>query len=287
MRVRLALAALLCGCATSPSFDPRETELGGDPVILPTTTWAGYFLAAGTLDGRGPFTFMLDTGADCMLVSPSVADQLASQVHDSPSSVRGAIGKVATSEQVLRIDSLRIGSSEFRGFSALVMDVRQLSEALGTHIDGVLGLPLFADCLLTLDYPSRQVWLSHGELPVVDDREVLALHPKSLGAVSAWLGADPIAVKIDSGFSRELGLPSATDVDFLYGPTPGANIVTITGTHRQQEGRLAADLQLGSHVFPHPHAAINGGDPKLGSRLLRHFSITFDQKSHRVRFARR
>lgn len=286
MRTALLVAALLCGCATAPAFDPEQTDLGGDPVILPTTTWGGYFLAQGELDGCGPFTFMLDTGADCMLVSPSVASQLAAQVRRSTSSVRGAIGDVTTAEQVLRIDSLWLGASRFRGFSALVMDVGQLSEALGTHIDGVLGLPLFADCLLTLDYPSRQVWLSHGELPAVDGREILALDPESLGAVTARLGGDRIAVKIDSGFSREIGLPSAVNVDFLSGPTPGSDIVTITGTHRQQEGRLADDLQLGHHVFLNPHAAINGGDPKLGSRLLRHFSITFDQHNDRVRFAR-
>lgn len=287
MRVALTLASLLCGCATHPAFDPAETELGGDPVVLPTTSWGGYFLAKGEVDGRGPFTFMLDTGADCMLVGPGVADQLAEQVRPLSSSVRGAIGDVTTAALVLHIDSLRIGSTRFRGFSALVMDLTRFSEALGTRIDGVLGLPLFADCLLTLDYPSRSVWLSWGELPEVDEREILALDPDSLGEVTAQLGGDRIAVKIDSGFSRELGLPSATDVDFLYGPTPGSDIVTISGTHRQQEGRLAEDLQLGHHVIPHPRAAINGGDPKLGSRLLRHFSITFDQQNHRVRFARR
>jgi hypothetical protein len=286
MRVHLALVSLLCGCAVQAPYAPVNTELGEDPVLLPTTLWDGYFLVEAELDGSGPYTFMLDTGSDCMLVSPAIADRLWEQVQSVQNTVRGANGDAIVVDRILSIGALKLGSARLQGFHALVMDVEPLSEALGAHIDGVLGLPLFSDCLLTLDYPSREVRLSRGALSPVDQREVLALNPGETGEITATLGEHPISFKIDSGFSREIGLPTAGNLDFVYGPRPGSEIVTITGTHRQQEGRLAGELRLGHHVFPRPRAAINGGDPKLGSRLLRHFTITFDQQNHRVRFAR-
>ncbi len=289
MRCRHAPALLLlclCACATAPAFSPDNTQLGEDPSQLSTDLWKGYFLVEATLEGLGPYVFMLDTGADCMLVSPEIARRLSHQVETSTNSVRGANGEIATSPGVLRVNSLEIGSARLRGFEALVMDVDELANALGKHIDGVLGLPLFADCLLTLDYGTEQVWLSHGSLEPVDHREILPLKPESIGEIDADLGGQTITFKIDSGFSREIGLPSSLGLDFIRGPDRGSEIVTITGTHPQLEGILADDLYLGHHVIRYPSVAINGGSAKLGSDLLRRFAITFDQQNHRVQFAR-
>ena len=280
----LSGSAALSGCAAARPYTPVDTLLSEDPVLLPTRMWGGYFLVETELEGQG-YTFMLDTGADCMLVSPAIAERLSHQVRATQSSVRGANGHIAQVDRALQVESLYMGSAEFRGFAALVMEVGQLSDALGTHIDGVLGLPLFADCLLTLDYPSGLVWLTRGELDPVDQREVLALNSDGVGEIDAPLGDRTVTFKIDSGFSREIGLPTPGDLDFLFGPRSGSEIVTITGTHRQQTGILADTLHLGHHTFYFPRAAINGGDPKLGSRILRHFAVTFDQRNDRVQFA--
>ncbi len=276
--------AALSGCTAGHPYTPGDTLLSEDPVLLPTWMWGGYFLVEAELEGQG-YTFMLDTGADCMLVSPAIAERLSHRVKTTKSSVRGANGDIAEVDQVLQVESLHVGPVELRGFAALVMEVGQLSDALGTHIDGVLGLPLFADCLLTLDYPSQLAWLTRGELDPVDQREVLALNSDSVGEIDAPLGDRIVTFKIDSGFSREIGLPVPGDLDFLYGPRTGSEIVTITGTYRQQEGVLADTLRLGHHTFHFPSVAINGGAPKLGSRILRYFAVTFDQQNHRVQFA--
>ena len=90
MRVHLVLVSLLCGCATSAPYSPMNTELGEESVLLPTRIWDGYFLVEAELDGSGPYTFMLDTGSDCMLVSPDLADRLAEQVKPARNTVRGA-----------------------------------------------------------------------------------------------------------------------------------------------------------------------------------------------------
>jgi hypothetical protein len=267
-------------------FSPQDTQLGESPALLPTHLWSGYFLVEATLEGQGPYVFMLDTGADCMLVSPEIARRLSDQVEASTNSVRGANGDIATSPGVLRVNSLDVGAVRLSGFEALVMDIDQLADALGRHIDGVLGLPLFADCLLTLDYRSEQVWLSDGSLEPADHREILPLKPGRIGEIDAELGGQTITFKIDSGFSREIGLPSSFGLDFARGPNRGSEIVTITGTHQQLEGVLAEDLYLGHHVIRYPSVAINGGSAKLGSDLLRRFAITFDQQNDRVQFAR-
>ena len=285
----LMITAVLwvAGCATGPSFRPAHTTVPDDPIQLPSRMWGGYFIVRGHLNGAGPYTFLLDTGSDCMLVGPNLAADHADLVEERDSSIRGWNGDIARVDRALRIRSLTLGSATFRDFDALVMDVDRISEALGLRLDGVVGLPLFQSCLLTLDYPSRRVWVQPGRLAAPNGRDILELREGASGEVVASLGERRVVVKIDSGYSRELGLPeNIPHTEFAYGPRPGAEIVTITGTTRPLEGYLNQDLVLGEHRVHHPHAALNGGDAKLGNRILRNFMITFDQKHGRIQFAR-
>ncbi len=55
---------------------------------------------------------------------------------------------------------------------------------------------------------------------------------------------------------------------------------------------LAGDLRLGRHVFRHPRIAVHPLPPDIpspmtiGLEALRHFSLTIDQRSMRIRFTR-
>ena len=121
------VCASLFACATAPVFSPENTRLGEDPSLLPTRFWGGYFLVEATLEGQGPYTFMLDTGADCMLVSPEIARRLSDQVVASTNSVRGANGDIATSPGVLRVNALEVGDLRLAGFEAVRPDPRRVS----------------------------------------------------------------------------------------------------------------------------------------------------------------
>ena len=118
-----------------------------------------------TLNGQGPFFFMIDTGAGMQAdIDVSVAQRLNLRadgrvLSGDPSGVNDR--EVATAT----IDSIKVGSNrgvEFRNVTAVVRPHRITKDY--PDVDGILGFALFTDYLLTLDYPAMQVRLSRGVL---------------------------------------------------------------------------------------------------------------------------
>jgi hypothetical protein len=59
------------------------------------------------------------------------------------------------------------------GVKFAVRDLPAVPGRSEPEFDGVLGIGLFKDYLLVLDYPARRVRIEKGELPPTDGREVL------------------------------------------------------------------------------------------------------------------
>jgi len=75
-------------------------------------------------------------------------------------------------------------------------------------------------------------------------------------------------------------------------PRVGRAIVGGGAPVEVKEGRLAGDLKLGRHVFHQPSIAVHPLPPDIpsrmtiGTRALRHFRLSIDQRTMRVRLTR-
>lgn len=294
----LALAigvVLLAGCSVG-SFrsqlpQPGRATFASPLVILPAQTIGNFLLIETKWDRFGPYRFLIDTGSSVTLVSPTLARRYPGRGFVPPSApplrVRGAEGSVVELPRgTLR--RIELGDARFDDVDVLLYDCAPLSAHLGVPIDGVLGFPLFRDTLLTLDYPGNRVLLrpASSEIPVpgavipFDDARKTPL-------ISVHLGERSLMALIDSGSDAAFSLnPVGVNPRFAFGPAEGAIVGTIAGERQQRVARLDESMELGGHVFEKPIVDLTDELSAIGGGILRHFTVTFDQRRDRVTFQR-
>jgi predicted aspartyl protease len=222
------VALCLAGCVSLLRAAPAEHagitpfEQGTEGIVL-----------AVTLNGRGSFRFLLDTGSTHTAVSAETATAIG-----APVVARAALGSAAGSRDtlVVRIDSVEVGPIEATDLLASVVEI----EMAGDGIDGVIGQDALASVRYTIDYRQRRVvWWP-------DD---------ALDARSTSLSLEPshgrFLVTLDQRQSRLRLVPdSGADSMLLFDPDVTLPVTrlpasaTLTTTSGATEVRLAKVREL-------------------------------------------
>jgi hypothetical protein len=156
-------------------------------------------------------------------------------------------------------------------------------------VDGILGLNLFSEFLLTLDYAGKRVRLERGQLPEPDGAEVLGYETVN-GVPSVEVGVGGLKLKghIDTGNtigafilpeSVVKGLPLASP------PVAAGAGTTVSSRVELKAARLKDSIRLGRFEFTEPRVVFPAltDDVNIGSDAFRDFAVTFDQKNKRLR----
>lgn len=145
MRVSLFVALWLVGCVSLPRATPAEHA-----VITPFERGNEGIVLAVTLNGRGPFRFLLDTGSTHSAVSAETATAVG-----APVVARATMGSAAGSGDtlVVRIDSVQVGPIDATHLLASVVDLG----VAGDGIDGVIGQDALASLRYTIDFRQRRI----------------------------------------------------------------------------------------------------------------------------------
>ena len=91
-------------------------------------------LAQVEVNGQGPFTFLLDTGADSTFISPTVARQ-ANLEAARPQQIRGFCG--LEDAQTARLTSIKLQAHQQANLDAIILPSSSILSVLG--VDGILG----------------------------------------------------------------------------------------------------------------------------------------------------
>jgi predicted aspartyl protease len=193
------------------------------------------------VNGRGPFDFILDTGAGTSLLSSDLSKQLEVKVIGSKEG-QSAGGKVAVS--LAKVDSLAVGEAKLDDVDVGIVDLSQIGKTIGAKIDGDLGYNFlkhfrvtinYRDCEIRFDDPKGVESFARSAKTEVSIR--LANPAKPLLLVDVYAnGRGPFQFAIDTGTSttattpelaKELGLKTSP-----IGPvtTGGAHVDVKTGT---------------------------------------------------------
>jgi hypothetical protein len=134
-----------------PAFarTPQAAE-GSHPIGLVTNLFTRLGVSA-TVNGEGPFTFVIDTGAGSTAIADSVAHRLG--LRPLPPVLVHGITEARMTPAVV-IDRLRINGLAFRNLSCPVFPRQQLGA------DGLLGLDVLDRFRLRLDIVSRTASLT-------------------------------------------------------------------------------------------------------------------------------
>jgi hypothetical protein len=131
-----------------------------------------------------------------------------------------------------------------------------------------------------------------GDLPRPDGAEILPLNStRGLPSIDMLVGTSRVNALIDTGnLVPGFLLPGslAPALTFVSSPVPYGTMRTVAGETAIRQARLKQAIQFGSHRFAEPMAVFPSisNNASIGSDVMSQFTITLDQRNHRVRFGK-
>lgn len=270
----------------------------GLTISSPFTLVDNRVFVPATLNGKGPYSFLLDTGVDSWAVAASVAHRLAI-AGGKAERIEGA-GEAKDTVRDLTLRGVDLAGVSFSDQPAVSADFSALDAVIGfRHFDGVAGKPVFDARVVDLDFArSRVRFFSPAEYSAPAGAKVMPfeLYDKTIPAVDGKIAGVRGTFLVDLGDRSSLTLFGpfwrAHHLDRVFGP----GIVAVTGYGlggpvkgeivRVPEFTMAgvrvrgivARLSLQkTGVFA--TSALAGS---IGTGILKRFNVTFDYSRHRV-----
>src|ERR1043166_8008926 len=243
------------------------------------------------VNDRGPFDFILDTGAGTSLVSIDLARELNLKTIGSKHG-QTAGGKVAVS--LAKVDSIRAGEIKLENVDVGIVDLSQIGGRVGAKIDGDLGYNFlkhfrvtidYRDLVLRLDDPKRIESFVRGAQTEVPVRLANPAKPLLLVDVHAN-GRGPFQFAIDTGTSTTAIAPELVQqLDIRTSPagigTTGGGAIDFSAGSLESfhlGGAKIDNLQIViADFFPMLSAAVGAKlDGIVGYNFLRHYKVVID-----------
>jgi hypothetical protein len=277
MRTSMIVAALLAATAATAQEAPRQ-RVEAPPMVTGTCAMLPMLPATipvveVMLGGKGPYRFAIDTGAGGHgRIKPELAAALG---METVGEVRTpAPGGTFDTRQVFGAPELSVGGVSFKHVHLVA-----LSTVRGPNVewDGILGIGLFQQLALTLDYGNARVRFGGAGL-----KTGLALEfDRSIPVVPLTIGGKTFAAHLDTGNGAGALFLSEADARAL--PLSGAPVSrgkgrTSFGEFDIMEAPLSVPimagdtrLQMQAIGWPSPRP---GGN--LGSKGLAGMAVTID-----------
>ena len=266
---------------------PVEHTILHSPVVeVPLKMVDGWPFVEVTINGQGPFQFLLDTGAYGVTISRRLSQQLGLSATGERISGPDAAG-ITKTVSCVQIETMRLGGAAFKQFEAASVELEHLRSATNKDMEGILGVWLFRELLLTIDFPQQRVIVKKGSLDKMNDKDVLPVTmPRGTPIITAQIGDDEMELLIDTGSNGFIMLPAsiAKTRSLNSHPVEGESR-TYAGIHSMMTAQLNGKIHIGRHVISNP--MINWfveyeGRGIVGMKILKYFALTFDAANQTV-----
>jgi len=251
-----------------------------------------------TINGKGPFNFLLDTGIGvCLITNPSLIDSLhLSGLRQMKITGFGQGNELSAS--VASGVTLRLGRTVAHSMNVIILneDLLELSETLGMPVHGLIGYDFFDSFIVEIRYSAQRITLhrfSSGYIPERSTAVPISIEDKKpyIESTAELDGKVYTALKmiVDTGAGHAVSLESYDDKPFI---APEKNIeanlgVGLLGPIHGHIGRIQS-IKIGSYLFQNVVSSFpefqevikRSGFPdrhgNLGNPVLKRFRVTFD-----------
>lgn len=202
----LATAASPAPAVPAPDAQVRAEEPAPPGVDVIETAVERYrrLTVPVTIEGAGPFSFLIDTGAQATVLSHDLATQL--QLNDRKLAIVVGMASRRTTETV-HIPELTLGSRSFYIRSAPLLHAEHIGD-----VDGILGLDSLQDQRVLIDFEEGRMAVDDAEqLGGNRGFEIVVKARRRLGQLiitRARIDGVTTAVVIDTGAETSLGNPA-------------------------------------------------------------------------------
>ena len=238
---------VVLSAADEPSAAPPVTAApiaagreGASLFASPTTRdHVGRVLVPVTINGKGPFRFIVDTGASHSTITPGLVQTLGLQTSEAATVV---LDGITGSAQVafVNIDRLQAGEMIIEATALPVVSADIMGGA-----DGILGAAGFTTKSLMVDFQHNRVAISRSVAAAVrtESQKVHALRlAHGLITLETRVGGVPVQAVIDTGSERTLGNLALRDA--LRMPGRAAAVAQVTSVYGATEKIEAGEIRI-------------------------------------------
>src|SRR5215471_9913055 len=155
----LGLVATLGGAQTAPGDDVHGQLAGNKSTPRPSLDFKLYrghlIVVSGSVGGLKNLHFLVDTAASKSIAARRLVERLGAHQHPGTLQVPGETVGVGLAV----LTDLRAGPLSAKSLSVAAMDLASVEQALGTHIDMLIGLDLLGQSSFSIDYESKRILL--------------------------------------------------------------------------------------------------------------------------------
>ena len=205
----LACSLSLCGCVASlPEVRLRADSSEAAPAIPSFEDRfdrVDHIIAPVMINGRGPYRFMIDTGANRTVLAESLVQRLGLGFDgENPVSLQGVIGNITVT--TAHVDTLRSGAMHMENAFLPVMTGPVLQ-----GLDGILGMDGFEGTRMSANFVRNQLTISQSRGRLAAPKYSIVpvrFISKRVLIVDALIAGVRVKAVIDTGGSRTLGNPA-------------------------------------------------------------------------------
>jgi Aspartyl protease/PDZ domain len=287
---RVFVCVLLLSCSSAPA---RQR---GPLVRVPVGVHSGIVFVPVTIDGKGPFSFVLDSGFENCVIERTLATSHHLEVgpKEQAAAPGGAIELATINGAHLAVAGIEIDTP-----TILALDLKQFAPFFGHAPDGILGYDFFRSYVVEVDYEKRRLALfdpatftapaNASTLPI----DTASRQPYVTATVVSSDGRRSTGrFEIDTGSMDALCL----NTPFARANAIASGTAGLTARGRSLGGETQAvlmrvgALELGGITLPAPIAgvvedAVNRAG-QISGETLRRFTVTFDYSRNLLHLAK-
>ena len=246
------------------------------------------------VDGKGPFSMVVDTGSSSLVVTPEVARRLGLHVKSAGYTTGAGNGRLATG--LSSVADVRAGTADFGGADTLVADLSAIRRGIGLpRLDGIIGYDQFHALCMQVDMDRQRLTFSPNPPSVPKSATVT---PFTLDGELPFVTASVDGVRgtflVDTGDRSELTLfrPFTQANDFFHFATV-RNVVTGYGvggpvyadlmrTTLDAFGTSASNIRTRLSLATAGAFASAADAGSIGTGFLERFNVVYDYPDKRL-----
>jgi len=256
-------------------------ELASHPVTIPMDFVLGKAAVALMINGQGPHSFILDTGAAQSVIDKALAEKL-----DLPVMRTGSLSSPGGEEfetEVVKADSILFGDALLTDAELTILDI---PGAVGIRMAGVLSYRHFSNVLLTIDYASQTISFEPGELNVEGPNTIHYKYSDEIPEITVKINKKNYPLHLDIGSPGIITLPKdvADKLQFQSEPAFKGKATLVDRAVNIYEGKLKGEIQFAGLTLVNPIVGIIDLQfGQIGQGFFRDKALVIDQKNNLIR----
>ena len=232
----------------APAALPVDAEVVPDSVLAASVDLSDRMSVPVTINGRGPFPFVVDTASNRSVVSDTLARQLR---LPSTGAVRVRVATSLASTNGVKVESLAVGNRRLSNFQAPVFTQDNLGAL------GMLGIDAVANQRLVMDFRKKSMTLTR-TMRREPEPGALVVQARSkygqLLLVDSSAEGVPLYVIIDTGSEATLGNTAMRSFLARRRQQP-VEVISVAGDSAKADLGLLSELHIGQVIVRNQQVA--------------------------------